>query len=145
MKKGFSLLIFGLLTLLFLSSCKSVSLIDKNLEKKWYIVELKGYTKEDLIKNKASIEFAKDAENKLMEMRAFAGCNQMMYSAEILKGNKLKINGGASTLMACQDMQMESNLSAQLIQMKKYSIEGHYLILSDEKGNKIKLLAEDWD
>lgn len=145
MKKGFSLVLCSLIMLLFLSSCKTATSMDKNLQKKWYIVELKGYTKENLVKNKANIEFLKETENKFTEIRAFAGCNQMMFSGEVLKENKLKINGGAATLMACKDMQMEADLAKQLVKMSKYTIEGHYLTLSDEKGNTIKLLAEDWD
>jgi heat shock protein HslJ len=29
--------------------------------------------------------------------------------------------------------------------MTKYSIEGHFLTLSDDKGNSMKFVAADWD
>jgi heat shock protein HslJ len=29
--------------------------------------------------------------------------------------------------------------------MSRYKIEGHFLTLSDEKGNTMKFVAADWD
>ncbi len=127
-----------------LTGCTS-AIMNKNLQKKWYIVELKGYSKAQLMNEKASLDLSTFTENSKIRGSVYAGCNQIMFNLEVLKRNRIKLSGLTGTMMTCQDMQIEHVLSKQLELMTNYKIEGHFLTLSDNKGNSIKLLAEDWD
>jgi heat shock protein HslJ len=55
----------------------------------------------------------------------------MSFTSEFKKGGKLKISG-VSTMKACQDMNLET-LSEKIETMTKYSVEGHFLTLSDDQ------------
>ncbi len=57
----------------------------------------------------------------------------------------MKISKGVSTAKACQDMSLETAFQKKIETMTKYSVEGHFLTLSDENGNSMKFVAADWD
>lgn len=48
-------------------------------------------------------------------------------------------------MKACQDMNLEMAFQKKIETMTTYSIEGHFLTLSDGNGNSIKFVAADWD
>jgi len=73
------------------------------------------------------------------------GCNQMSFVSEFKKGGKVKISNGVSTMKACQDMNLETSFQKKFETMTKYSVEGHFLTLTDDNGNSMKFVAADWD
>ncbi len=48
-------------------------------------------------------------------------------------------------MKACQDMNLENSFQKKIETMTKYSVEGHFLTLSDHQGNTMKFVAADWD
>ncbi len=73
------------------------------------------------------------------------GCNSMFFTSAFKKGGKVKISGVGSTLKACQNMELETAFAQKFDKMTRYSIEGHFLTLSDDSGHSMKFVAADWD
>ncbi|UOU99236.1 META domain-containing protein [Chryseobacterium daecheongense] len=57
----------------------------------------------------------------------------------------MKISGVGSTMMACQNMVLETAFAKNFDKMTTFSVEGHFLTLSDEEGKVMKFVAADWD
>lgn len=68
----------------------------------------------------------------------FSGCNRFMGKYEVEK-NQITIDPGASTMMACRDMELERKFIKALREMKTYSVVENELTLksSDEKSSLI--------
>lgn len=73
------------------------------------------------------------------------GCNKMFFTSEFKKESQLKISQVVSTEMACPNMKLENDFSQNIKKMKHYKVEGHFLTLSDNQGNRMKFIASDWD
>lgn len=95
---------------------------------KWKLVELNGKAIEN--KNKSSkMPFLQlNADDRYA---AYAGCNNMMGGYE-LKENALRIKftKGASTMMACPDMETEQEFAKMLETVDNYSIKGNQMTLN---------------
>lgn len=42
-------------------------------------------------------------------------------------------------------MELENEFQKKFKTMTKFKVEGHFLTLSDNKGNSMKFVASDWD
>lgn len=95
---------------------------------KWKLVELNGKAIEN--KNKSSkMPFLQlNADDRYA---AYAGCNNMMGGYE-LKENilRIKFTKGASTMMACPDMETEQEFAKMLETVDNYSIKGNQMTLN---------------
>ncbi len=102
------------------------------LDKKWILVELnkKKITRSE----KNYIELNKKSKT----ISIFAGCNSM-GSDFTLKEKELQIGMIHSTMMACENMDLEQKLALVMEKVKTYSIETNTLNLFDK--NK-KVLAK---
>lgn len=141
-------ILLPLLTVLFLGlmfNCSAVP--DKNpyLQRQWMMVSFDGFSKDQLIAHKAEINLTGKTEKGKMYGNAYMGCNQMAFTSEFKKDGTVKITQGVSTLKACQNMDLETAFQKKFETMTKYSVEGHFLTLSDNQGNKMKFVAADWD
>lgn len=143
--KKILLSIFAVLLLGIVLNCSSVP--DKNpaLQRQWMLVSFDGFSKEQLIANKAEMNLTASMVDNKIQGNAYMGCNQMSFVSEFKKGGKVKISKGVSTMKACQDMSLETSFQKKIETMTKYSIEGHFLTLSDDHGNTMKFVAADWD
>jgi heat shock protein HslJ len=96
---------------------------------KWKLVELNGKAIEN--KNKSSkMPFLQlNADDRYA---AYAGCNNMMGGYE-LKENvlRIKFTKGASTMMACPDMETEQEFAKMLETVDNYSIKGNQMIFTE--------------
>lgn len=95
---------------------------------KWKLVELNGKAIEN--KNKSSkMPFLQ--LNTDDRYAAYAGCNNMMGGYE-LKENvlRIKFTKGASTMMACPDMETEQEFAEMLEKVDNYSINGNQMTLN---------------
>lgn len=141
-------ILLSLFAILFLGLALNCSAVpDKNptLQRQWMMVSFDGFSKEQLVANKAEVNLTGKMENGKIQGSAFMGCNQMTFSSEFKKNGKVKISQGASTMKACQDMSLETSFQKKFETMTKYTIEGHFLTLSDDHGNSMKFVAADWD
>ncbi|MFZ4930530.1 META domain-containing protein [Chryseobacterium sp. Mn2064] len=141
-------ILLSLLTVLFLGvvvNCSSIPDKNLNLQRQWMMVSFDGFSKDQLIANKAEINLTSSIVNGKIQGSSYMGCNRMSFTSEFKKGGKVKISQGASTMKACEDMKLETTFQKKFETMTTYSIEGHFLTLSDGKGNIMKFVAADWD
>jgi len=109
------------------------------------LVSLDGFSKDQLIANKAEMNLTAKMVGGKIQGSAYMGCNQMSFVTEFRKGGKVKISKGVSTMKACQSMELETSFQRKIETMTKYSVEGHFLTLTDDNGNSMKFVAADWD
>lgn len=119
--------------------------LSAGIQREWMLTSFEGYAKADLIRNNANINLTEKAEHEKIKGTAFAGCNNMFFTAEFKNDGKVKISEIGSTLKACQDMKLENDFSKQLRNVTQYSLKGHFLILTDDQGHTIEFIAADWD
>ncbi len=137
--------LFAVLLLGVVLNCSVMS--DKNpaLQRQWMLVSLDGFSRDQLIANKAEMNLTGNMMKGKIQANAYMGCNRMSFVSEFKKGGKVKFSKGVSTMKACQDMNLESYFQKKIETMTHYSIEGHFLTLSDDQGNSMKFVAADWD
>ncbi len=116
-----------------------------SLQRQWMLVSLDGFSKDRLIANKAEMNLTANMVDGKIQASAYMGCNQMSFVTEFKKGGKVKISKGVSTMKACQDMNLETSFQKKIETMTKYSVEGHFLTLTDDNGSSMKFVAADWD
>ena len=97
------------------------------LNRKWKLVEINGkaVTSEASNNNEPYIQFH-DAENRYS---AYAGCNRMSGTFTTEGYNKLKTGVGISTMMACTNMELESQLGKVMEQADTFIVKGDELQL----------------
>lgn len=143
MKDFFSIVLI-LASFLFIRNCTAQQ-TNENLQRQWMMVEFDQYEKEFLSKNKAYIDFSPTKTNP-NQYGAYMGCNQMFFTAKMKSGGKIEISDIGATMMYCEGaMDLEKTFGEKFPTMTNYSIDGHYLTLSDSKGHTIKFVAADWD
>ncbi|NML69842.1 META domain-containing protein [Chryseobacterium sp. RP-3-3] len=136
---------FAVLLLGAVVSCSSVPEKNPNLQRQWMLISFGNFSKQELIKNKAEVNLTGAMEKGRIKGGASMGCNNIFFTSEFKSGGKVKISGVGSTLKACQNMELETAFSQKFDKMTNYSIEGHFLTLSDDNGNSMKFVAADWD
>lgn len=144
MKKRF-IAILTFLCLSFILNCSSAAVKNPQIQREWMLVSFADYSKEELIKNNAKIDLTSPADNGKIKTSAFMGCNKMFFTSEFKKESQLKISQVVSTEMACPNIKLENDFSQNIKKMKHYKVEGHFLTLSDDQGNRMKFIASDWD
>lgn len=97
------------------------------LNKKWRPIELLGkpVILDNTFKAEPSLTFD-DKENRYIGM---TGCNNISGGFEILPFNKLKLSPGMSTMMACENMEIEQKLGEVLQRADGFIINGDELTL----------------
>jgi uncharacterized lipoprotein NlpE involved in copper resistance len=97
------------------------------LNRKWKLAELMGkpVTNSQTMEKEAYIQFI-DKDNSYS---AYAGCNRMSGSFAVESYNRLKLGMGISTMMACQNMTIENELSKVLSTADSFQIDGNNLVL----------------
>ncbi len=134
-------LLVSLFSILFLGiSCSSQSQLP-HYNRKWMLVEFQGFTKEQLVKNKAYMDLT-NKENGGAKM----GCNGMFFSYKIKNNHQVEFSQIGSTMMYCDgNMKLEQDFGKLLPTMKHYEVKGHFLTLKNDNGQTMKFVAEDWD
>jgi len=122
-----------------------VSSANYHIQREWMLVSFGHFTKADLVSYRAKIDLTGKLEKGRIPTTAFMGCNNMSFSSEFKNNGNVNIKGLLSTMKACQNMELESEFQKKIETMTKYKVEGHFLTLSDGKGNKMKFVAADWD
>jgi len=143
--KKILLALFAVLLLGVVLNCSSIPDKNPSLQRQWMLVSLDGFSKDQLIANKAEMNLTAKMVGGKIQGSAYMGCNQMSFVTEFRKGGKVKISKGVSTMKACQSMELETSFQRKIETMTKYSVEGHFLTLTDDNGNSMKFVAADWD
>ena len=117
----------------------------ENIHRQWMLVSFQNYSKEVLMQHQAELNLSILTEQD-GQYSAYMGCNRLMVTGSKMKGNSIHLEVTGATMSYCDGkMELEKKFIQALPQMKKFSIEGHYLTLEDEKGQKMKFVAADWD
>ncbi|ASW75246.1 heat-shock protein [Chryseobacterium piperi] len=143
--KKILVLLLGILFLGINLNCSSVPEKNHALQREWMLVSFGNFSKDLMVKNKARINLNSKIEDGKIRGGAFMGCNKMFFTAQFKNNGRIKISGLGSTMMACQDMKLEAAFGRSFERITKYSVEGHFLTLSDDKGMVMKFVASDWD
>lgn len=134
----------AVLVLFFLANCVPQPKVSENINREWMLVEFREFQKEFLVKNKARLDLTQ--QKQAGRFAANMGCNSMFGHVKFGSGGNIKFADVGSTMMYCEkNMDLESAFGKALPAMTRYEIQGHYLTLSDDKGNKMKFVAADWD
>lgn len=136
---------FAVLLLGVAAGCSAIPEKNPALQRQWMLVAFGSFSKDELIKNRAEVNLTGTIEKGKIKGSAYMGCNNMFFTSAFKKGGKVKISGVGSTLKACQNMELETAFAQKIAEMTHYSIEGHFLTLSDDGGNSMKFIAADWD
>lgn len=137
--------LFAFFILNLVANCSAVKSNNQHYQREWMMVSFDGFTKEQLVKNKAEINLTEPVKDGKIRGTAMMGCNRMFFTLEFKSKSKVRISGLGSTLMACQDMEIEDNFTKVFEKMTRYEIDGHFLTLYDDKGAQMKFVAADWD
>lgn len=103
---------------------------DSILDKKWILIELNG---QKIIQSERNY-IQLDKKSKTISI--YAGCNSM-GSDYSLKENTLEIGMIHSTMMACENMELESKLALVIEKVKTYSTEKNTLNLFDKNKKNL--------
>lgn len=129
---------------LFFTACTSQKVADHQLKRDWMLVEMKDFSKEVLVKNKAQMS-VKESSGKAFEAFATVGCNQLRYELISTEKGKFKVVEKLRTERACDAMDLEVAFSKQFYGIMSYTVEGHFLTIRNQKGETMKFIASDWD
>jgi heat shock protein HslJ len=126
--------------------CKSKSneplVISKKevLERNWMLIEFQDFDKQYLSKNKAQLNLS-DSNS----LNASMGCNGIGFKMKY-KENTIHFSDLIATEMHCGDnMKLENAFLTTLPTINQYKIDGHKLILTNSKNEKMVFIAQDWD
>jgi len=98
---------------------------------KWKLTELMG--KPIALKDKTKKEIYLILNKEDNSVHGFSGCNTFMGNYELMEGNRIKFSAMASTMMACPDLDTESEFNKMLGTVDNFSINGNTLTLNKAK------------
>lgn len=140
MKNSLLLLLISVITL-SCNSKKNIETPTQNIKRVWMLIEFKDYKKEYFVEQKAFLDMT-NPEKATSKM----GCNNLFFSYLIKDEKSIQFSQGIATRMYCQDnMKLETDFLNEIPSIKNYKVEGHFLTLSSNKGEKMRFVAQDWD
>lgn len=96
-------------------------------EKKWQLIELRGTSVAATINGKTPFIQLLDADKRYS---ASAGCNGLGGTFTLENNGRIKFSQGMSTMMACENMEIETELKNVLEQADNYTVKGNTLSLN---------------
>ncbi len=94
---------------------------------KWQLIELRGNEVDEKINDRMPFIQFNEEDNRYS---AAAGCNGLGGEFMLKDNNRIEFSRGMSTLMACENMEVETELAKVLEQADNYTIEGGILSLN---------------
>jgi len=96
-------------------------------DRKWKLVELAGKPVADKINGKEPFILLQKSDGRYT---ASGGCNGMGGEFKLQENGRIKFSQGMSTMMACENMEIENGLGKALIAADNYSLNGDDLSLN---------------
>lgn len=96
-------------------------------DRKWKLVELAGKPVADKINGKAPFLLLHTTDNRYS---ASGGCNGIGGNFSLEANGRIRFSAGMSTKMACENMEVENDLTKALMAADNYSIDGDNLSLN---------------
>ncbi|MDC8106814.1 META domain-containing protein [Chryseobacterium sp. B21-037] len=124
-----------ILSVLILAICCTAKTADKNSNditgKTWKLIEINGQPIQ--LKNPKNNPYFK-LNMTDMRYEGNAGCNGLGGTFEIKQDiMRIKFNQGISTMMACDDLEIEQRFTKALLAADNYSVNGKILSLNKAK------------
>ncbi|MFP7657717.1 MULTISPECIES: META domain-containing protein [Chryseobacterium] len=124
-----------ILSVLILAICCTAKTADKNSNditgKTWKLIEINGQPIQ--LKNPKNNPYFK-LNMTDMRYEGNAGCNGLGGTFEIKQDiMRIKFNQGISTMMACDDLEIEQRFTKALLAADNYSVSGKILSLNKAK------------
>ena len=118
------MMIFG--AAFIISSCTATRHLpeEKQIQKKWTLITIDNVNNEKVNTSHAYIELSRDGKGG-----AKADCNLIFFSYKVLPDYKIKFSGVGSTMMACPDMEVESEMAKLIPLINNYELRDGMLIL----------------
>ncbi len=118
--------------------------IRNELKRNWKLIEFQHFTKDNLIENNAELNLNPNPETG--QYSAYFGCNNLFFILKDVSNNSLEFSHIGTTMLDCDEkMDLEMEASQFLTGKIFYIIQGHFLELKNNKGDKMRFIAEDWD
>lgn len=96
-------------------------------DRKWKLVELAGKPVADKINDKEPFILLQKKDSRYS---ASGGCNGMGGIFTLQNNGRIKFSQGMSTMMACENMEIENGLREALTAADNYSVNGNDLSLN---------------
>lgn len=96
-------------------------------DKRWKLIELAGKPVADSVNGKLPFLLLQKAAGRYS---ASGGCNGLGGEFELLPNGKIKFTQGMSTMMACEDMWVETELNQALVEADNYTLGENTLSLN---------------
>lgn len=96
-------------------------------ERKWKLVELAGQPVADKVNGKEPFLLLQKSDNRYS---ASGGCNGIGGTFTLQDNGRIKFSQGMSTMMACENMEIEHGLNKALITADNYTLSGDNLSLN---------------
>lgn len=117
---------------------------EKITDRRWELIEMMGkpVTKTKHQREAIFINF----NSQKNRVNGFAGCNNFMGGFEVKEGNRIKLSQMASTMMACDNLDVEGQFMTTLQQVDNYTIKDGILSLNKAKMSpllKFKSVADN--
>jgi heat shock protein HslJ len=138
-------IIVSLSLLLVQCKSKSTEVVSQNiqnpLKRVWMLTQFKEFDRTELIKYQAQINLT-----NLDLPTADMGCNKISFQIKEKKNNKIVISDIGFTKKFCLDgMNIEESFIKEFPEYTSFKIEGQKLKLTNDKGETISCIAQDWD
>lgn len=96
-------------------------------DRRWKLVELAGKPVADKVNGKEPFLLLQKSDSRYS---ASGGCNGIGGAFTLENNGRIKFEQGMSTMMACENMEVEQELSKALITADNYSLSGDNLSLN---------------
>lgn len=96
-------------------------------DRRWKLVELNGKPVPDQVNGKEPFILFQKSDNRYS---ASGGCNGLGGTFTLQEHGRIKFSQGMSTMMACENMEIENGLNKVLITVDNYSLSGDDLSLN---------------
>ena len=131
--------------ILFVQNCSTKTLVSGEINRQWMLIEFQDFPRDLMVKNRANMDMSPTKTNP-NQYGATMGCNKMFLTATFYSKGTVKFSDIGSTMMYCEgNMDLETAFAKSLPTMTKYQIDGHHLTLTNDKDEKMKFVAADWD
>ena len=149
MKRSLSIALFG--AAILFSACQSAKTTDAGAEnttpdtssitgRKWRLTELYGKPVAATINGKMPFILLQDTNSRYS---ASAGCNGLGGSFTLSGNGRIKFSQGMSTMMACENMEVETEFKKVLEQTDNYTVNGNTLSFNKARMAPLARFQED--
>jgi heat shock protein HslJ len=143
--KIITLLIFVLLITVLPASCISAVKNEPFIHREWLLISYNGISRHDITSKPARVDLSQKSDGKTQHGNGEIGCSQLNFNYHFRADGNIRFRLVSHTKTECSNNSQEDKLIKSLSESRKFTLAGHYLLLTDGSGHQIKFIAADWD